>query len=208
VTSIIYRYEIDGEIRYVGSAYNFKYKIRQIAHLKKHKDKHGTAPERIVFFVIEECDDLIRFEREGFWIDKYKAEGHALLNIKDPRKMFPENTMRGGHPSEETLKKMSKSRKGIPKTQPVSDETRQRLSDVGMGHVVSEETKQKLRVKSTGQVSTLKGKPSPLKGKTLSPETRQRMSDAAKIRSSSPEYRQKLSDGVQAYLKRKSNGVK
>ena len=67
--------------------------------------------------------------------------------LKSENMKGEKNSMFGKHPSEETRKKMSESRKG----RIVSEETRKKISKIHKGKVVSQETKEKLRQANLGK---------------------------------------------------------
>lgn len=81
----------------------------------------------------------------------------------------------------------------------ISDETKQKMSDVRKGKPKSTETKQKMRDAVIGKVHSVETKQKisdTTKGKIFSEETKQKMSDAAKNRVHSEETKQKLRDAA------------
>lgn len=152
--------------------------------------KHMALGEEIAITVLEQhLSNEEALAREQFYILKYKAEGHKLLNATD-----------GGrgllNPSEETRAKISKVHKGRPKSEEQrkimayharnhSPAARKKMSDANKGKIVSEETRKKLS-------EARKGKPP--HPNTSSPEARAKISNALKGRVFSEEHRSKLKE--------------
>lgn len=156
MTTIIYRYTVDGETKYVGSTFTSEFKNTKYRHRRTLKSKKGIIADRIEFFVIEKCEDGVRFERESFHISDYSNQGSELWNIADPLKIHSK-IRRGGHPSEETLRKLTGRTR--------SEESRKRISEAHKG------------IKYPSHSEQLKGKPF-FAGRKHSEESRKKMSDA------------------------------
>lgn len=109
----------NNEVRYVGYTANLK--ARYTNHINDKAVNHkrnwifglrqiGLKP---IMNIIEECDSSIVGERERFWISEYKAKGVNLVNATDGGEG---GSARGRKLSDETRRKMSASKKGIPFT--------------------------------------------------------------------------------------------
>jgi group I intron endonuclease len=139
---------ITNEIRYIGLTFN-NLKQRLKSHCseksKSHKSnwiqslkKQGLKP------VIESIEDNILSyvevcEREIFYINKYKSEGHRLTNMAS-----------GGNKnkkmSDETRKKMSDSAKNRAFKLVLSEETKTLISEKTKKRFESESEREKLRI--------------------------------------------------------------
>lgn len=193
MTTIIYRYEIDGVTRYIGSSFDYQYKARQQHHIKRLFQRRRISSDRVLFFVIEECEDTSRFSRESFYINFYADKGYNLWNITDPMKMFPMNTLRGGHISDNARKKISESKTGKPRPDVSVSKKGKPVLPIGTKRPdVSERNK----ILKKGNPSKLKGKARPdvslrLKGKKR-PEI-SKMQTGRKLGPHSEETRRKIS---------------
>lgn len=124
--------------------------------VKKHKNE-------IEIILIEENIECLEYanEREIYWIKYYTELGIDLTN----------STIGGDgvqSPCVETIKRMSESAKGrkhsdetkkliseiLRDREPISDETREKLSNSSKGRKLTEETKEKLRIINTGKKLT------------------------------------------------------
>ena len=109
---------------------------------------------------------------------------------------------RGGVPSEEARRKMSKAKKGKRH----SDEHRKKLSKAAKGKHISEETKKKISESTSGEKNHMFGKHhsnetkkkigEASKGRYYSEEARRKMSKAKKGKKLSEEHRRKLSEAM------------
>lgn len=200
------------EYRYVGKT-GRSLSARLSGHLgdaKKSKSTHKThwirklLRERVVPAIIslEVVDPALENEREIYWIDKLKKEGHKLTNStnggdrgveyteevrrKISKALSGENNpnygkrgegtpMFGKTHSKELKDKMSKkwTGKGNPKYGKGDSIKGENNPFYGKCH--SEETKHKISVSN-------RGKPGHMKGKHHSEETKQKLRDAAKER--------------------------
>ncbi len=191
------------DIRYIGSAENFKYRWavhrsdfkrgKNSAHLQNAYNKYGE--ENFVFSVIEYVEnkeDLV--PREQHYIDLY--DFGRLYNINPIA-----GSRLGSKATEETRKKMSKAKKGwvgywLGKKR--SPETIKKISIANKGKKRSEETKKKIgqavRGKTkghpqynTGRTHFKKGHTTWNKDKKMPEETRRKCSDVSKGKHYSPE---------------------
>jgi hypothetical protein len=139
-------------------------------YLQKAFQKHGE--ESFSFSVLCECE-----ENE---LD-LKERQEIMIRFSTDR-AFGYNLESGGHENrfatEETKKKLSSVKKGVPK----SLEWRAKLSARQIGMKRSQETRRKLSEKSRGNKNCL--------GRVISEEARKRMSDAM----NKPEVKQRLSE--------------
>lgn len=136
------------EIRYIGLTFNdLKQRLRSHCSekSKSHKSnwvqllkKKGLKP------IIESIEsDILSYddvcEREIFYIERYKSEGHKLTNMAS-----------GGNKnkkmSDETRKKMSESAKNRNFKLVLSDDTKKILSDKSIERFKNENEREKLRI--------------------------------------------------------------
>lgn len=190
------------DIRYVGVTHHNDASVRLKQHIyaaQKRKSKypvyfwmrkHIADGEEVAVTVLEQ--DLTNEEaldKEQFYILKFKAQGHCLLNATD-----------GGrgllNPTQETRAKISKAHKGKPKSEEQrkimaaharnhSPEARKKMSEANKGRKVSQETRKKMSEARKGK------KPHP---NASSPEARAKISKALKGRVFSEEHRNKLKE--------------
>lgn len=185
---------------YIGSTNNFgtcwylhRNSLRKGVHhnqyLQRSWNKYGE--DAFEFGVIEYLDDLEQLHLvEQFWMDVYREEGKELYNFG----LAVDNPMRGQTHTEETKRKMSEVRKGVPK----SEEHRSRISKARMGHAVSEEARRKIGAAKVGNQYAL--------GHKRSEEARRKMSESAKRRApATEEARRKMSESAKARWARRRN---
>jgi group I intron endonuclease len=171
-------------------------------YLQRTWNKYGE--ESFAFEFIEEVEAELLLEREQHYLDTLRP-WERDIGFNSCR--IAGNTLGFKH-SEESKRKMSKSRKGRKHTEETkrkmseahkgrafSEETRRKMSDSAKGKIVSEETRQKMSESQKGRKAwnkgipvpeevkrrisqTLKGRPSPNKGKKATEETRQKMSES------------------------------
>lgn len=110
---------------------NLRYDVHDNPHLQASFNKHGEGS--FVFEILEECleEKLDELERKYF----YAVPEELRYNCK-----IPNYNRFGGKLSNETKKKMSKTRKG----RVLSKETKRRMSKAQRGKKLSKETKKKL----------------------------------------------------------------
>lgn len=105
--------------------------VKKKSYIQKAIAAHGI--ENFSFAVLEECEKEMLNEREIFWIAHFNCMAPNGYNLTS-----------GGRQamtvSDETRQKMSEIRKG----KPLSDETRQRMSEAKKGKPKSEEHRQKM----------------------------------------------------------------
>jgi len=133
-------------------------------HLQRSFNFHGH--DAFLAEVLEYCDQEVLTEREQHWMDFYGFEN--LYNVAPAA-----GSTAGIKLSEETRQRLSEVNKGKKR----SDETRQRMSEnhVGMkGRKLSEEHRKKLSEAQKGRKD--------IKGKALSEEHRRRIGEAQKAR--------------------------
>jgi len=149
-----------GCVFYVGKgkknrAFHF---LNRNKHWSNIANKAGVDVSFLITNIDEELAFLVEIER----IDQLRRLGLKLTNLTD-----------GGegssNPSQETLEKLSKARKG----RITSEETKKKLSEAHKGKKLSDEHRLKLS-------KAKKGKPSSWKGRSPSVESRAKMS-AAKL---------------------------
>ena len=151
--------------------------------LKEAKKKYGIEnfEKEILEFDIPNVGLANDFEQ--MYILFERAKGKAEYNIA------PGGLGHIGHHSEETKKKMSKTRTG----RKYSEEHRRHISESLKGRVVSEETRKKISGKNKGQ-------PAWNKGKKMSEEQKRKLSEAHKGQYPSEETRRKRSKALKGHL--------
>jgi group I intron endonuclease len=142
--------------------------------LQRHFNKYGESD--LIFSILLGCDKDSLINIEQFFIDSYKPYFNNCL--------FAYSRL-GQKASQETIKKMSITRKG-KKRKPFSIEWRQNISKAGKGRIawnkgikgncLSEETKQKMSKSRMGRI--------------VSEETRMKISKANKGYKNTPEQRE------------------
>lgn len=116
------------EHRYIGSTKNFKKRwnihkkdlAKQKHHsyiLQKAVNKYGI--ENFIFEILEECDVCFLVEKEQKFLDEMNPEYNILKNVDGSNRTF----------TEETRKKMSDSKIGIP----LSEEHKKNISNANLG---------------------------------------------------------------------------
>lgn len=135
--------------RYVGSGAS---KNGILGRIRSHKDelrrgvhfnsylqaswnKHGAKNFR--FSILERCSSESCIEREQFWINFYRSAERAFGYNLSPTA----GSTLGVKFSEESRAKLSKIAKNRP---PMSQETRRKVAEAGIGRFPNEETRQKL----------------------------------------------------------------
>lgn len=116
-----------------------------------------------------ECDYIRILRADGVKLSNRTDGGEGIANMSEEVRAKISASKKGSSHSIITRAKMSAARWGVkqgPRKNPLSVETRMKMSASRMGHVVSEETRAKLSAK--------------LKGRIFSDETRARMSEAHK----------------------------
>jgi len=168
-------------------------KTRGVRLIGRAFRKYGISSFDVSIIDTAESSDVLN-EKEIYWTSYYNSKVPHGYNLTDGGK-----GQRGYRRSEETRRKLSASRKGVPtgrKGIPVhSEATKKRLSEMNSGpnnprygKPRSAETKEKLRLAHTGKVlseehkaklsKAKKGKPGSRKGSHCSPETRKKISEA------------------------------
>lgn len=148
--------------------------------LHRSFNKHGF--ENHTFYLLEICTHNIILERETF----YKQQ--MINELGWDRVLFCDLHDQGSGPrSEETRKKLSEgkkgrkhskihSNKGIPREDPMTDETKQKISLANKKPKPprSKEHNKKIGLSHLGKPKGHKGRVSPMKGKTHSIESREK----------------------------------
>lgn len=203
---------IDIEKRFKGYKNINSSKRQTILHrsfLKYGIDNHD-------FEVLIECniEDLNKYER--YYQDLFKATEHNGLNCR-----LTSSEDKSGILSEETKKKMSKSRKGrvvsvetrkklSEASKGMSDETKQKISNAGKGRVCSEETKGKIRQALLGKQTSVETRSrisKSRKGITPSEETKLKMSESRKGMALSEKTKAKISKSNSKLILNTCNGI-
>lgn len=199
---------IENNKKYIGQTIcldgrwrNHKNELKNKAHfnlyLQASWNKYGE--ENFIFYILEECSIEELDEREIFWILEYKSKNRDFgYNLNDGGGglrgyEFSEETRKKmsyaqSHRSEETLRKMSESRKGEKHPfygKKFSEEHRKKISDGNKGRIKTPEERRQISERQ-------KGVPKPyLKGRIVSDETKEKIRKSQKrknINSSSKYY--------------------
>ena len=162
-------------------------------HLQRAWNKYGEAA--FEFGILEYLDSPEELHlAEQFWCDVYHEEGKELYNIATvgPAPML------GRKHTEESRQKMSKVGMGRRPT----EESRRKMSRTHKGKMLSKETRRrmsgahkgkKLSEETKRKISMAK------KGKRHSRETRQKIGEAQRGRKLSEETRRRISMGLRRY---------
>lgn len=162
-------------------------------HLQASWNKHGE--KAFEFDVLEYLDNLEELHlSEQFWVDIYREEGRELYNVAVPGR----SPMLGRKHTEESRQQMSESQKNRP---PASEETRRKMSRTRKGKTPSEEHKRKLSEANLGkrlskehkQKLSEASKAAWARGDYDSEETHRRKSEAAKGHKHSEEEKRRIS---------------
>ena len=162
-------------------------------HLQRAWNKYGE--ENFEFSILEECEPIkeILLEKEQYYLNKLRPQYNIL-----PIAGSPLGVVR----SEEMRLKMSIVASNR------SDETKERISNALMGHIVSAETREKmskaLKGKNLGHHHSAEAREKISKahmGKAMSIETREKMSKAHMGQIVSPEVRAKISKASKGRIK-------
>lgn len=160
-------------------------------HLQRAYDIHGAAS--FEFFLIEQCEIELLTKREQYWMDQHSRAG--LYNSSPAA-----GSNSGFRHSEETIRKMSESRKGMPgiKTRLGKTNTPEARAAVAMamtGRRVSDETRLKQSLSRKGGKLSDEHKAkiaASMMGREITVDWRARISEANKGRVVSAETREKL----------------
>lgn len=137
---------------YIGSSSDIK--NRWCRHRKNMETGKGNpnmlnsykkyGKNNFIFEIIEECETNELINREIYWADFYKSNGHTLFNCGD----FIESPTRGVEVSLETRLKISKSLIGNARTKgkKQSEETKKKISESlkKLGRKISKDNLEKL----------------------------------------------------------------
>ena len=190
--------------RYFGQAKQLATRAQQhesSLNSGKHSNKHlqaawnlygSEAFQFLILHVIE--DEVQRNVREQNLITEWYGKGcyNISKNVTPIRRTWSKTP-------EETARKRSEAKKGIPR----SEETKQKLREAGLGKKTSEETKKKLSEAMKGRVrspehcanlsAAVKGNTNAL-GRIVSEETRRKISESQKGKIVSEETRSKIAE--------------
>lgn len=182
----VFTNKINGK-QYVGQTINIEDRYKQHRKDSKNKDKKPNSIfyrairkygfDNFDFKVIETDIDISEIhEREKFWIKELNTMKPNGYNLTEGG----EGTFGYRH-TEESKKKMSEMKKGVP-AKPKSEETRRKLSEANRGKKLSEETKIKI-----GNAN---------RGRKLTDEHKKRISETQKGRVHSEEHNKNVSLGL------------
>jgi group I intron endonuclease len=215
---------IESGRRYVGSSINVARRLsRHVSNLNfnRHHSKHLQSAWNLygerafVFLLVARCseDELLEFEQleidmndsyeNGFNCAKFSTapmrgrsqteEAKAKMRESHKsRKPISEET-RENHRKAAIEREAKKKEKGFI----VSEETREKLRNKGIGREVSSETRQKISDANRGKTFTEERKrkiSDAHKGKIISEEAREKISNANRGKKRSDEFRKKMSD--------------
>lgn len=141
---------LTGELRYVGKTTQTLNKRlgQHIDYAKKKRTKTGSWIQSLVKQglkpIIEELDSVpveLTVITEQYWISQFKAWNYRLTNLTDGGEGLSGYTM-----SEESKRKISKSRKGINPNFNIlhTEESKQKLREVHTGRKLSQESIDKI----------------------------------------------------------------
>ena len=145
------------EIRYVGKTKypnkRFTSHINECKNKKTYKEKWInkvlTNNGKIVFEILEICDDSISDEVEIYWIHQLKSWGFKLVNLT--KGGDGGSPMLGKNHTKETKIKMSEAQKKVNRVYKpwnkglkMSEDFRKKISDSNKNKKISEETKRKI----------------------------------------------------------------
>jgi group I intron endonuclease len=218
---------------YVGQAYDLLerhyshtdmlHRGRDSRHLQRAWLKYGDRAFRIR--VLCKCPIFCLNALEGYWIETLKswdrASGYNILRLPNGRTEYPQEVrakiskaLTGRKLSEETKLRISQALKG----RQFSTETRQRISENTRGKpkTYTSESRARLvesrkRPMSNAQkatiAATLKGRPSPMKGRKASDETKAKQSLARTGTKRSEETKKRMKAAIQRNLQAKTCAV-
>lgn len=164
-SSVIYKITnlINNKI-YVGSAVNFRYRVKNHLHMLRNNKHHSIKLQNswnkhgeinFIFDIIEICEKNNLISREQHYLDlltpfynicktAYSSIGREVS--EETREKLRKSSS-GRIVTEETRRKISESHKGMI----VSEKTREKLRNISLGKKQSEETIRKRVLKNTGQ---------------------------------------------------------
>jgi group I intron endonuclease len=210
--------------KYIGKSKNinnrFRYHKRKLknnihenSHLQNSWNKYGS--DCFLFYVIEECDELVLSEKEKSYIIHFNSKNNGY-NLTD-----------GGegvlNPCSETRKRMSDAQKGKKVSSEtkallsivhknISNETRQKMRDAKAK--MSEDTRRKISEAGKGRTPWNKGLETPLEvrerisqsvKKSITQEQREKNRQIATNMVRNAEYKKKMSESLKKYWENKHN---
>jgi group I intron endonuclease len=182
----VFTNKINGK-QYVGQTINIEDRYKQHRKDAKNKDKRPNSIfykairkygfDSFDFKVLETDIDISKIhEREKFWIKELNTMKPNGYNLTEGG----EGTFGYRH-TEESKKRMSEMRKGVP-GKPKSEDVKKYLSELYKGRKLSEEQKKKISESK--------------KGKRLSEEHKMKISETQKGRTHSEEHNRNVSLGL------------
>ena len=183
--------------KYVGQHHYHLEKLDSNYHGSGHiiKQIYKKRPETLKEVYLKTC-----YTQEE--LDEWEQYYIKFYDTLYPNGYNLEEGGRGGVPSEDARRKMSKAKKGKRH----SDEHRKKLSKAAKGKHISEETKKKISESTSGEKNHMFGKHhsnetkkkigEASKGRYYSEEARRKMSKAKKGKKLSEEHRRKLSEAM------------
>jgi predicted DNA-binding protein (UPF0251 family) len=181
-------------IRWIGQTNNLK---RRLKEHKRTRDNDNN-PRKLAWIksinknieikVVEECDELNVDEREKWWIDYFKSQGHDLLNFQPGGRCA-----RGYHRPKEANEKTSLALKGRKKSREhienmrfsrLTPEHRERARLLGLSQKGRKHTKEEIQKQIQAQTGHLCSKETRIKignanrNRIISEEGRRRMSSS------------------------------
>lgn len=216
--TIIYTLSDECRIRYIGKTVNLKKRynshINESSLKRTHKEKWInktlTNGGKIIMEILDICDEKESDFIESYWISQFKTWGFNLVNLTCGGDGG--SPMLGKKHSEETKLKMSelaKNRKtsigGWNKGLKMSDEFKEKISQISKGRIISDETKKKISESNKGKKRTpmsneTKLKISEKKKGSVSPNKGNKYDNERKIQMSLVRKGVKRSDSVKKIL--------
>ena len=191
---------------YCGSIRSKKYKILFYEEIKKNKhlfeviiiSTHNTRSEAIDFELeLQKSFDVVKS-------NNFFNESFASINGMFGRDVSGSNNPMYGKTHTEKTKKILSEKRGNCKRFEITDEFRNKVSNIHKGKITSDETKQKISETKKGMISTFKGKKHSEEtkeklrkenlGKKHNEETRKKISEIGKGKKISEETRKKISE--------------
>jgi group I intron endonuclease len=205
----IYTLSDENEIRYIGKTKflnkrNYSH-IHESNHKKTYKEKWINSVlsngGKIIMEVLDVCNDEESNSVETYWISQFKTWGFRLTNLTDGGDGG--SPMLGKKHTNETKLKMSEFAKnqnrnigGWNKGLKMSDEFREKISQISKSRIIDDKTKQKISKSSMGK-----------KKKPMSDETKLKISEKKKG-SISPNKGNKYSEEIKKQMSLSRIGIK
>lgn len=180
--TIIYTLSDEYGVRYIGKTINLKKRydshINESSLKRTHKEKWInktlTNGGKIIMEILDICEEKDSNFIESYWISQFKTWGYNLVNLTSGGDGG--SPMKGKKHSEDTkqiMSELAKKRKptngGWNKGIKMSDDFKNKISQINKGRIVSDETKQKISESTNGK-----------KKKPMSDETKLKISEKKK----------------------------